>query len=229
MDPVKRFAYDRFGPGITDWRHCSSIREYVVHGLQITTLPMYAVAAVTMYVLGMMGYLEWGTYWRWFTLVALCVFELHAISRPYLPAVATNFINPVISLFSNHPPYLPFQLIILLRKMAFTLYIAFSQIGPLLQSPEAQKMQAKPEVALKQSLDRLDILAQAVEIDAARMLELEISPYRGEMQVLEALKAKVKDWLTQNTIYADPEVRDAMGRVVPRRRVDAPAGAKGNR
>ncbi len=228
LDPAKRFAYDRFGPDITQWRHCSSIRDYLFHGLT-SILPYYGIGAVFMYILGMLGYLEWGKYWRWLTLVILCVFELHTISRPYFPPIAAKVLNPLLTTFTQHPPYLPFQLIQLTRKMAVTLYIAFSQIGPLLQSPEQARTQGDQEVVVRQQLDRLDMIAKAADIEATRLMDMEAAPFTGDPQVLKEVQGKVKEWLVQNTIRNDPEVRDALGKLFKRRRVDAPAGARGNR
>jgi hypothetical protein len=61
VDPVKRFAYDRFGPSSTEWKHCSSIRDYVMMGLQ-GLVPYYAASALFMVVLGVLGYLDFGRY-----------------------------------------------------------------------------------------------------------------------------------------------------------------------
>lgn len=228
LDPAKRYAYDRFGPGMAEWRNCASIRDYLVVGLQ-TTLPYYGFGAVFMYILGMLGYLEWGKYWRWLTLVVLCVFELHTISRPYFPPIAAKIVNPLLTSFTQHPPYLPFQLIQLLRKMSITLYIAFSQIGPLLESPEAARLQGDPELVLRQQLDRLEMTAKASDVEATRLMGMEMAPYVGDPLALKEVQGKVKEWLVQNTIRSDPEVRDALGKLLKRRRVDAPAGARGNR
>lgn len=228
LDPAKRFAYDRFGPGITQWRHCSSIRDYLAHGLQ-STLPYYGAGAVVMYILGMLGYLEWGKYWRWLTLVILCIFELYTMSRPYAPPIAAKFINPLLTTFTQHPPYLPFQLIQLARKISITMYIAFSQIGPLLQSPEAARLQGDPEVVLRQQLDRLDQSIKAADVEATRLMEMERAPFAGDPQALTEVQGKMKEWLVQNTIRSDPEVRDTLGKLFKKRRVDAPAGARGNR
>jgi len=163
-------------------------------------------------------------------MVSLFVFECYAISRPYFPAVATNFINPIVSTVSNHPPYLPFQLITLFRKLALTLYIAFSQIGPLLQSPEMQRRQGKPEVALKGSLDRLDLIANLAENGAGRLVDLEMSPYKGNVEALEDMQTKVRQHLVQNEMYNDPAVKKLLdSKRIQRRRADAPAGARGNR
>jgi hypothetical protein len=227
LNPAKRFAYERFGPDITTWQHCSSIRDYILHGLQ-SLLPYYGVAAVFMYILGMLGYLEWGKYWRWLTLICLCVFELHTISRPHFPSLASKFLNPLLTTFTAHPPYLPFQLIQLARKMSITLYIAFSQIGPLLQPPTPSGS-ANPDIALKQQLDRLEATAKAADVEATRLMGMEMSPFVGDPAALSEVKTKVKEWLVQNTIRSDPMVRDAIGNELRKRRVDAPAGARGNR
>ena len=228
LDPAKRFAYERFGPVISEWHHCSSVRDYLAHGLQ-SILPYYGIAAIFMYILGMLGYLDWGKYWRWLTLLCLCLFELHAISRPYFPVFAETFLNPFLANFTNHPPYLPFQLIQLARKMSITLFIAFSQIGPLLQPLTQTPQFASLEQQLKLNLDRLEAQAQAADTDATRLMAMEMSPFVGDQQALKGVKGKVTSWLVQNTIRNDPVVRDAIGRSLQRRRPDAPAGARGNR
>lgn len=61
VDPAKRFAYDRFGPDMLAWKHCLSVRDFVMHGMQ-SAAPSYAASAFALVVLGMLGYLEWGRY-----------------------------------------------------------------------------------------------------------------------------------------------------------------------
>ncbi|EPE29523.1 Chaperone J-domain-containing protein [Glarea lozoyensis ATCC 20868] len=226
LNPTKRFAYERFGPSMLEWQRCSSMRDYIIQGLQ-SILPYYGVAAVFMYLLGLLGYLEWGKYWRWLTLFSLCVFELTVISRPHFPIMASKAINPLLTTFAKHPPYLPFQLISLARKLSITLYIAFSQIGPLLQPPTISTM--TPEAAMAAQLQRLEATAQAADTEATRLMTMEMSPFAGDPGALNDVKGKVKEWLVQNTIRNDPEVRDAIGNLLQKRRVDAPAGARGNR
>lgn len=228
LNPAARFAYDRFGPAVMTWQHCSTIRDYLVRGMT-ETLPYYAGSAVFMYVLGLLGYLDWGRYWRWLTLVSLLVFESYVVSRPYSVPFAKNFVNPLITTLSGQPPYLPFQLIMILRKCALTMYIAFSQIGPLLAPPQAAVKSGDPEEALRQQIDRLDQSARAADVDALRLMGMEIAPFNGDRDAIVEVQSKVKGWLVQNTIRADPEVRDAIGNVLKRRRTEAPAGARGNR
>jgi hypothetical protein len=226
LNPTKRFAYERFGPTMIEWQRCSSMRDYILQGLQ-SILPYYGMAAIFMYLLGLLGYLEWGKYWRWLTLFSLCVFELTVISRPSFPTIASKVINPLLTTFTKHPPYLPFQLISLARKLSITLYIAFSQIGPLLQPPTAAD--TTPEAALSTQLQRLEATAKSADVETTRLMGMEMSPFAGDVEALKDMKGKVKEWLVQNTIRNDPEVRDAMGNLLKKRRVDAPAGARGNR
>lgn len=54
---------------------------------------------------------------------------------------------------------------------------------------------------------------------------MEMAPLVGDEVGQNDMKGRVKEWLVQNTIRADPEVRDAMGRAMAKRRVGAPAGA----
>ena len=53
-----------------------------------------------------------------------------------------------------------------------------------------------------------------------------MAPFAGDEHGVKTLKGKVKEWLVQNTIRSDPEVRDAVGRALGKRRVGAPVGAR---
>lgn len=64
------------------------------------------------------------------------------------------------------------------------------------------------------------------EVEAGRLLALEMAPVAGDEGGQNDMKGKVREWLVQNTIRADPEVRDAIGRFMQKRRIGAPAGAR---
>lgn len=113
--------------------------------------------------------------------------------------------------------------------MSVTLYIALSQIGPLLQPPSSTPANATPEMALKQQLDRFEATAKQADIDATRLVQMELSPFTGDPQALKEVQRSTKEWLVHNTIRNDPMVKDAFGRELVKRRTDAPAGARGNR
>lgn len=227
-DPARRFAYERFGPDIVGWRHCATLRDFVWRGLQTQVIPHYGLAAAGLYGLGLLGYLEFGRYWRWVTLLVLCVFEVHTVMRPHFPLFVTALLNPLLTRFTSHPPYLPFQIVALARRVAIAIYIAFGQLGPVLQAGRKQE-EAAGERALRQNLDRLEQTAKLVDADTARLMELEMAPFAGNPGAVDDLRSKLKEWLVQNTIRADPMVRDALGRSLQKRRVDAPAGARGTK
>lgn len=79
-----------------------------------------------------------------------------------------------------------------------------------------------------QQLTRLEQTAHAAEMEAARLLALDMAPFVGDEQGTKELSGRIREWLVTNTIKADPEVRDAMGRVMERRRTGAPPGARPN-
>lgn len=226
IDPVKRFAYERFGPDMLNWQHCSSIRDYLIVGLQ-AAIPLYAGSIIFLIILGVMGYLQWGRFWRYLTFLALFVLEYHTLTRPYLPHFLSKVINPLLSL-ATHPPMLPFQFLILARKIAFSLFIAASQLGAFFQhtTPAPASASGIPSVLESQQLTRLEQLAQASEVEASRLLALDMSPFVGDEAGVKELRGRVREWLVTNTIRADPEVRDAMGRVMAKKRVGAPPGAR---
>lgn len=63
-------------------------------------------------------------------------------------------------------------------------------------------------------------------MEASRLLALEMAPFADDEQGVRELQGRVREWLVNNTIRADPEVRDAMGKALARRRIGAPPGAR---
>lgn len=60
-DPVKRFAYDRFGPDVIEWQHCSTMYDYLVGGAT-TMMPYYAGSLGILVILSVLGKAEFGRY-----------------------------------------------------------------------------------------------------------------------------------------------------------------------
>lgn len=232
QDAAKRFAYERFGPDVVRWQKCVTIKDYVTRGVLSGVLPHYGVAVASIYILGLFGYMDFGKFYRWLVLISLCTFEIHAVTRPHFPALVDG-VNAVITRVSSHPPFLPFQMITLARKLTITVYIALSQLGPILAMHINQGQQQydseDDDKAVRQGLERLETMAKQLETDATRLMDMEMAPYKGDAEATANLQGKMKEWLVQNTIRADPMVRDALGRSFRKRRVDAPAGARGNR
>ncbi|KAI9825029.1 MAG: hypothetical protein M1826_007107 [Phylliscum demangeonii] len=236
LDATKRFAYDRLGPEMTRCRHCTTVLDYVLLGLQ-SIAPYYAAGALFMLLLGVLGYLQWGTYgaggnkkWRWLSLLCLLTFELYTITRPYAPPLSRLVLNPLLATLTSHPPLLPFQLLILARKVGVTLFIAISQLAPLLQRPQQQQPRAgggqgvpaaatTPDSAMLQQAAELDALVLATDRETDHLLALEMMalPRADGDAAMPDLRQRLRDHLVQNRVRAEPEVRDAVARVVAAR------------
>ena len=226
-DPVKRFAYTRFGPEVLTWQHCSTYRDYLVRGLQVSNGPLYAGSLMFMVLLGFTGYMQQGRYWRYIMFAALVVLEIHMLTRPHISPVLETVINPALETITTHPPLLPFQLVQLARKATFTFFIAVSQIGSLFPpDPLTSNNNRALSQQEMQQLVRLEQSVKGMEAETSRLLAMDTAPFVGDEQGTKELSNKVREWLVTNTIRADPEVRDAMGRAMVRRRADAPAGAR---
>lgn len=61
LDPVHRFAYDRFGPDMLAWQHCSTIGDYLAVGLRAYA-PTYIGSGIVMIILSATGWLKWGRF-----------------------------------------------------------------------------------------------------------------------------------------------------------------------
>lgn len=61
LDPAKRFAYDRFGKSVVHWRENKTIYDYLHQGI-LATGPHYMGGLVTMMVLNMFWWPNWGKY-----------------------------------------------------------------------------------------------------------------------------------------------------------------------
>lgn len=163
--------------------------------------------------------------WRYLTFTALCILEMYILTRTYTPPVLTSIINPFFTTFTTHPPLLPFQLLHLARKSTFTLFIALSQLSSIFAPPTSPTSSSNGGID-PQQLMRLEQMAKGSDMEAVRLLSLEMSPFAGDEGTVKELRGRVRDWLVTNTIRADPEVRDAVGRALGRRRVGAPPGAR---
>ncbi|KAK4555860.1 hypothetical protein LTR86_007080 [Recurvomyces mirabilis] len=216
IDPAKRFAYDRFGPEILGWRQCTTVRDYVITGVQRTAV-YYIGSGAVLVLLGVLGYLQQGKFWRYLVMAGLFVVEVQTMMRPDCPAVLTKLVNPMLLSTGLRAPYLPFQMLSLLRKFALTFFIAMSQLGPVLQGP--QSTGTNEDGVTPQLLDRVDALAKATDQEVSRLMGLELMPIAASDQASHRnLRTTLKEWLVQNTIRNDAEVKGAIANALDRRR-----------
>ncbi len=214
-DPARRFAYERFGPEIVTWQHCTTIHDYLMRGAQVL-IPYYGIAAAAMYGLGLLGYLDWGRYERWLVLLDnVPVRDTHSDAAVPTRAVRKDH-QPVgrPGRGAASVPALPSHFAG--AEAVRYAYIAFSQIGPMLSADTSGgqvlvgRKGASQEELLREGLQRLEGAAATLDMDISRLLEIEMAPYAGDEEMLGKMRGKVKEWLVQNTIRADPMVRDAL-------------------
>lgn len=229
VDPIKRFSYDRFGPSMLAWRHRHTIWDHVSVGVQ-QIAGYYIGTAAVLVLFGITGYAQHAPFWRYLAMVSLLVFELYTMTRPDSPIVLTRVVNPLITRLGLRSPYLPFQFLSLARKIVLTVFIAISQIGPLLAQARGPGAAGDASGTVQgQQLDFLDQLGMVLDQESAKLVELELVPFAGDAEAMRDMRNLMREWLLNNAVRNDGQVRDALGRALQRRREGVPAGAVGTR
>ena len=221
IDPARRFAYDRLGPGILATQSAKTIKDVVTAGLTETAM-YYVGTGGVLVLLGMLGYLQQGRFWRYLVMAGLFVVEAQTIMRPEFPRLLTNFVNPLLVRTGLRAPYLPFQMLTLLRRIAVAFFIALSQLGPVLKGPDT--LAGTDENVDPKLMDRLSVLGHATDQEVTRLMGLELTPFAEGEEGKRELKVTLKEWLVQNTMRNDPEVKAAIGAVLTRRRQEGLVG-----
>ena len=231
VDPVKRFAYDRFGPDVLQTcSKCLTVKEFTDKAL-FSALTTYGALLVFMLGANALGFFKDGAYWRYLAIVAVAMFDLRTAMRPDHPTFLTKWLNPLMTSMHLRPAYLPFQAIIVAKKAAISAAQFLGLLIPLYRD-DPQKP-AKPvddtEEARHQQIDRLEGVVKNSNVDITRLLELESIPFRDNEQAKSELKEAMKKYMVQNVVHQEKEVRNAIGQSIQKRRVGVPHGAVGNR
>ncbi|KAI9728797.1 MAG: hypothetical protein M1834_007183 [Cirrosporium novae-zelandiae] len=229
LNGPKRFAYDRFGPDMVgvEWKHCHSTRDYMLKGA-LNMIPYYVASAFVMVLLSVLGYFNWGRYWRYLAAVSLVVLEAHTITHQTSSIYLLRIFNSIFKFIPAHPPLLPFQLLKLARKATLATFIFISQLSGHFETPSSSSSPSASSSSQHHTLqlNRLDALSKAVQIEADRLLKLNLASFQGDEAGVGEVRGKVREWLVQNTIRADPEVRNAVGRVLERRKNTGPGSVQ---
>ncbi|QIW97973.1 hypothetical protein AMS68_003491 [Peltaster fructicola] len=197
-------------------------RDYIMTGVR-NTAGYYLGTGIVLLITSMLGYMQTGKLWRYLVLALMFVIELFIMTRPAFPAVLTTFVNPLFETTGLREPLLPFQLLILLRQVAVTIFIAISQLEPLLRNPAAPVITDQITV---QQVDRVNALAAATEQEMSRLFSFELAQYGADPRSEQTLRSSLKEWLVQNTVRNDAEVRSAIEQALERRRLLArPSGS----
>jgi curved DNA-binding protein CbpA len=231
LDPVKRFAYDRFGPEIFGrCQNCLTIGDYVDNAL-VSTATTYGALLVFLIGANALGYFTDGAYWRYLGLLAVGMFEIRTAMRPDYPRILTQYLNPLVTTSRIRPAYLPFQLTAIIKKASISAAQFLALLMPLyrLDPANPSKPTEDTDAERHKQLDRLSAFVAESNKDAGRLLELESIPYRENEKAKSELREALKKYMVQNVVHQEKEVRNAIGQSMARRRPGVPHGAQGTR
>lgn len=151
-------------------------------------------------------------------MLAMFVFEVMSATRPEFLGVLLRF-NTFLRWTGLRAEFLPFQLIILLRKLAFTVFIALNQLGPLFERNDGQAVE-QGEKALDQQLSMVNAGLAKADSEVGQLLKMEMVPFATNQQDLDMFKAGVKGFLEANTVRNSDQVMKAIKEVMTRRRAE---------
>jgi hypothetical protein len=141
------------------------------------------------------------------------------VTRPFSFVIPLDYLPTILQPAKMSAFYLlPFQIISLGRRVSITVHIFISQLTPLYVSRTAA---ANGAAALgSQTMQRLGQLAQLsriTDVEASRLLELSLSPFRGDRESVTTLRRGMKEGLVVGSVRNAPEVQEAVAQVRRRR------------
>ncbi|XAO23275.1 hypothetical protein I312_102053 [Cryptococcus bacillisporus CA1280] len=139
-DPVKRYAYDRFGPKILQWK-AASVREYIFFGLQ-NSIGFYIFSGGIMLILSLLGRGRSGSYWIHTLFAFLFILELSLILSPsiHAPPILARLLIP--SFLLQKPQFIQISL---LHRLFASLSISVPQLLTVWNRDEDEGSKARKE------------------------------------------------------------------------------------
>jgi hypothetical protein len=183
--PVKRFAYDRFGPDVLIWKGVDTPRDYVMRGL-MTSSGFYISTSFFLVLYAVFGASGVGAYVSFVYPIpsasADCIIvEIHffitlaALELQLIQASHTQTL--LASLFPNR---LPFQHILFLHQLFISTSVAITRVGPVIFPGLATSKPGRDNLEwIKPVMQQLVVLAQTAEKEVSRMLAVELRAMHG--------------------------------------------------
>ncbi|CAI7655063.1 unnamed protein product [Penicillium pancosmium] len=227
LDPVQRFAYDRFGPDALKWGgQLKTTQEFFMISLTRLVLPQYVMSLAAMLVLNWLWWGGFGRYWRFFSLAAMVVLELALITRPRAVFMPAAYLPPALSAWLPAQSFhlLPFQVLTIARRVSITIHIFISQMAP---KGQAQTTRSDGGVSPQtmQQVVKLVQTAQQTDLEATRSLQLAQAPFRGDCETVSGLRRGMQEALVLAGVRSSPGVQQAVGEVIQRRQGAVDTGA----
>ncbi|TKY84496.1 hypothetical protein EX895_006397 [Sporisorium graminicola] len=187
-DPVRRFAYDRFGPSVVDWKDCESSRDFMRRGL--TGLVAFYTINPLLY--AAVGYISSSgtrsdglSFWRLACLFSLLAFELQLLISPEPPTWLTLLLpNTTIADVRQlaHSLFVNFFFASLQLSAALDV-LEYGQDGAPARDRNSKALLAERQLAAIQGRAQgLDAAAQAIKARMLQSLALELRPLRTQVE-----------------------------------------------
>lgn len=183
-NPVTRFAYDRFGPEALKWSQCSTLREFIRHGL-MQSAGFYVVSICVLFVLSMLSGPSPVAFWRYLLFAALFTYELTYILSPS-PSLSTD--SPLASLISNSRSPIPVFTFLWPRRVAYqhirflhSLFVfcsvALSRVAPVLFPSDTDESVESPR--LRAEIQKANAMAHVLDREIFGLLQTELHSVHG--------------------------------------------------
>lgn len=141
------------------------------------------------------------------------------ITHPQAVFMPTAYLPKAISAWLPKDSFylLPFQILTLARRASITLHIFISQVAPPASRNETSAGGEKIPQSTIQSLGQLVAASQATDVEATRMLQLGLAPFRGDRESVSSLRRGMQEGLILGGVRSSPEVQRAVAQVAERR------------
>ncbi|RPA76610.1 DnaJ-domain-containing protein [Ascobolus immersus RN42] len=178
-NPAKRFAYDRWGPQVLEWKGLETLAEYVEAGLK-GVIKFYVGYGLGLVGLGVLRRMSGQKFWRFFAFSLLLTFEFATVTRP----------TSVLPAGAYYRPLLQFEQISLARKFMVTVFMAFSQLGPLVSTQQHTSTKID-ETALRVATANATALMEEAEKHTNTLLAGYMVPFKKRWEDVVMLEKKL--------------------------------------
>lgn len=243
-NPVTRYAYDRFGPEAITWMQCTTIREYVRHGL-MQSAGFYIVSCGLLLLVSAVRQPSYVALWQYLLFAAVFTFELKFIlsPSPSSPSQAPPLPNLLSDLTSrNHqtvlallwPRRVAYQHIRFLHSLFTFLSFALSRVAQVLFPPPAEHNYDDRRLAAE--LRRVSLTATKIQQDVFLQAQTELRsvhgphtgtepidpssppPVKPAVPVMDRLTAQLEAMYIEGQLMDGGPLKSAVDNVVERRR-----------
>ncbi|OBZ69892.1 Chaperone protein DnaJ [Grifola frondosa] len=183
-NPVTRFAYDRFGPDALQWTQCTTLREYVRHGLmQSAGFHVFSICVLLLF--SAVGKPSPVSFWRFILFFALLVYELVFVLGPS-PSPSSNSSLSSFLFFDPASPSstsilgllwrrrVAYQHIRFLHSLFVLCSVGLSRVAPVLFPSEDLDMKQ-----LQAEIDRIALLAKTINLEVSSQIQTELHSVHG--------------------------------------------------